>query len=90
MAESQKESFRKYLEQAGVIDSLVKVLVSLYEEPDKPKHAIDFMKTVLGGPTPKEYDEVLAERDDLRSQLEEAKQTITELEARVATLESAQ
>lgn len=41
MAESQKEAFRKYLEQAGVIDTLVKVLVSLYEEPDKPKQALE-------------------------------------------------
>ncbi|EEH58796.1 uncharacterized protein MICPUCDRAFT_55992 [Micromonas pusilla CCMP1545] len=39
--EQKKEAFRKYLESAGVIDSLTKVLVSLYEEPDKPATAIE-------------------------------------------------
>eukprot|EP00983_Pelagomonas_calceolata_P124837 1161148-Pelagomonas_calceolata.AAC.4 len=57
--ESQKETFRKYLESAGAIDVLVKgesalpmhthpgtapifaVLVSLYEEPEKPKGALE-------------------------------------------------
>lgn len=37
----QKETFRKYLEAAGVVDALTKVLVSLYEEPDKPKQAVE-------------------------------------------------
>ncbi len=32
---------RKYLDSAGVIDALTKVLVSLYEEPDKPKDAVE-------------------------------------------------
>ena len=40
VTDSKKEAFRQYLERAGVIDTLTKVLVSLYEEPDKPKEAI--------------------------------------------------
>ena len=39
--ESQKDQFRKYLESSGSIDALVKVLVSLYEEPEKPKVALE-------------------------------------------------
>lgn len=40
-SESKREEFRKYLEKTGVMDALTKVLVSLYEEPDKPEDAIE-------------------------------------------------
>lgn len=33
MTETKKEAFRRYLESAGAIDTLTKVLVNLYEEP---------------------------------------------------------
>ncbi|KAG2436361.1 hypothetical protein HXX76_006668 [Chlamydomonas incerta] len=89
MSESQKETFRKYLEQAGAIDVLVKVLVQLYEEPSKPKTALDYIKQCLGSPTPAEYEAVVAERDGLQKQLEEANQLIAELQSRVQSLEAA-
>ena len=34
--ESKRDEFRRYLEKAGVMDALTKVLVGLYEEPEKP------------------------------------------------------
>ncbi|CAG7830615.1 unnamed protein product, partial [Allacma fusca] len=40
--ESKREEFRRYLEKAGVMDALTKVLVGLYEEPEKPANAIDY------------------------------------------------
>ncbi|KAL0961955.1 hypothetical protein UPYG_G00333860 [Umbra pygmaea] len=46
--ESKREQFRRYLEKAGVIDSLTNVLVALYEEPEKPNNALDFLKDHLG------------------------------------------
>jgi len=46
--DSKKEEFRKYLEKSGVIDALTKVLVRLYEEPEKPGNALDFIKQYLG------------------------------------------
>ncbi len=49
--EQKKEEFRKYLEKAGVIDQLTKVLVGLYEEPDKPNNAIEHIKKCLGAPS---------------------------------------
>ena len=45
--EAKKEEFRTYLEKAGVIDQLTKVLVGLYEEPEKPGNAVDFIKSAL-------------------------------------------
>ena len=36
-----RPQFRKYLERAGVIDALTKVLVALYEEAEKPANALE-------------------------------------------------
>ncbi|ELU09571.1 hypothetical protein CAPTEDRAFT_106771 [Capitella teleta] len=41
-ADSKREEFRKYLEKSGVLDSLTKVLVGLYEEPEKPSNALEY------------------------------------------------
>ena len=41
-ADSKREEFRKYLEKAGVLDALTKVLVGLYEEPEKPNNALEY------------------------------------------------
>ncbi|KAK3749549.1 hypothetical protein QZH41_007289 [Actinostola sp. cb2023] len=42
VADSKREEFRKYLEKAGVLDALTKVLVNLYEEPEKPSNAMEY------------------------------------------------
>ncbi|NP_001187716.1 C-Myc-binding protein [Ictalurus punctatus] len=46
-SESKREQFRRYLEKAGVLDSLTNVLVALYEETEKPSNALDFIKQHL-------------------------------------------
>ncbi|XP_077200002.1 c-Myc-binding protein-like [Paroedura picta] len=42
---SKREQFRHYLEKSGVMDTLTKVFVALYEEPKKPN---SFLKHYLG------------------------------------------
>jgi len=46
-SENKREEFRKYLERTGVMDALTKVLVSLYEEPDKPEDALEYIRKKL-------------------------------------------
>jgi hypothetical protein len=79
MSESQKETFRKYLEQAGVIEVLVKILVNLYEEPDKPNQALDYIKTSLGTPTPAQFNAIVQERDGLQGEVERLQAEIADL-----------
>ncbi|KAL3059839.1 c-Myc-binding protein-like [Trematomus bernacchii] len=45
--DSKREQFRRYLEKTGVVDSLTSVLVALYEQPDKPNNALEFVKQHL-------------------------------------------
>ncbi|XP_076016709.1 c-Myc-binding protein-like [Genypterus blacodes] len=47
-SDSKREPFRRYLEKSGVIDSLTSVLVALYEQPEKPNNALEFVKQNLG------------------------------------------
>ncbi|XP_065653327.1 c-Myc-binding protein homolog isoform X2 [Hydra vulgaris] len=70
--DSKREEFRKYLENSGVLDALTKVLVELYEEPEKPSNAVNFVKQHIGG----------VEAVDAKSEY------ISNLEARIKDLES--
>ncbi|XP_003391630.1 PREDICTED: C-Myc-binding protein homolog [Amphimedon queenslandica] len=75
-SDSKKEEFRRYLEKAGVLDAFTKALVGLYEEPDKPTDAMEFVKRQLHGgpPEPINMDALKQEIQDLRmrnQQLEE-------------------
>ena len=78
--EQKKEEFRKYLERAGVIDNLTKVLVGLYEEPEKPGNAIEFIKKCLGAPSDTDVESLKAENEDLRRQKAELEKRIEELQ----------
>lgn len=71
--DSKREEFRRYLERAGVMDALTKVLVSLYEEPDKPEDALEYVRKHLG-------------TDGAEDELEVARARIAELEAENALL----
>ena len=73
-ADSKREEFRKYLEKAGVVDALTKVLVNLYEEPEKPNNALDFLFHNLGGDGPDSAD------------VEGLKSDIAELQAKLVLL----
>ena len=60
------------------------MLVSLYEEPDKPATAIDFLKANLGGPTPAEYEALEEEKNTLAAELEATKKELAETQATVS------
>ncbi|KAM9496480.1 C-Myc-binding protein isoform 2-T2 [Clarias gariepinus] len=68
-SESKREQFRRYLEKAGVLDSLTNVLVALYEESDKPSNALDFIKQHLSA-----GDADSSQAEVLRVELEQLQQ----------------
>ncbi|KAK2833995.1 hypothetical protein Q7C36_014696 [Tachysurus vachellii] len=68
-SESKREQFRRYLEKAGVLDSLTNVLVALYEETEKPNNALDFIKQRLTAGDPDS-----SQAEVLRVELEELQQ----------------
>lgn len=68
--ESRKEAFRKYLEASGVLDSLTKALMALYEEPGKPEKAVEYIRLALGSPSAEEYEVIKAQNEELAAQLD--------------------
>ena len=81
--EQKKEEFRKYLERAGVIDQLTKVLVGLYEEPEKPGNAIEFIKKCLGAPSDTDVEQLQAENQELKNTQRRLEKEIEELRKEV-------
>jgi len=73
--DSKKEEFRKYLEKSGVIDALTKVLVGLYEEPERPPNAVDYIKRYMGAPTGVDVEAMRSENEQLRKEREELRAT---------------
>lgn len=83
MTEVKKEAYRKYLESAGAIDAITKVLVALYEEPDRPANATEFLKTALGAPTLEEHEKIIADNKRLSAELDAAKQEVADLKEKL-------
>ncbi|CAJ1417041.1 unnamed protein product [Effrenium voratum] len=69
----------KEAQKNGIVSQLTRVLVGLYEEPERPANAIDYIKKYLGAPTGVDVEELRADNDELRRQN-------AELEAKVASL----
>merc|ERR1712002_145817 len=79
---AKREEFRRYLEQAGIVDQLTQFLVNLYEEPEKPTDAISYMKKALAqGPD-------AADVESLKVELEKVKQQLSEMTTRAETAEA--
>ena len=57
-----------------MMDALTKVLVGLYEEPDRPPNALEYIKRYLGAPSGVDVDALKRENDDLKKQIEKLKQ----------------
>jgi len=81
--DSKKEEFRKYLEKSGVIDALTKVLVGLYEEPERPPNAVDYIKRYMGAPTGVDIESIRAENESLRKEREQLKVNVEQLNQRL-------
>ena len=83
--ESKKQEFRKYLEKSGVIDALTKVLVGLYEEPERPPNAVDYIKRYMGAPTGIDVEAMRAELEQLKMDKATLESTVKELNERLAS-----
>jgi hypothetical protein len=77
----KSDSFRKYLDDGCVLDSLARVIVALYESPDFPTDPAAFIRSFLGSPPGVDVD-------CLRKENTELKDEVKRLEGRVQELKS--
>ncbi|KAG5461134.1 MAG: hypothetical protein BJ554DRAFT_6720, partial [Olpidium bornovanus] len=83
--DQKKEDFRKYLEKNGIIDALTKVLVGLYEEPEKPESPVDYIKQFLGGPSEVDVEALRNENAELKFKVAEVEDQLAQLKAQVCS-----
>jgi len=76
--DARREEFRKYLEKEGILESLTKVLVALYEEPDKPSDALSFVRNNFAS----------SEMQLMRSQVENLTKENDQFKTKISTLET--
>merc|ERR1719429_648625 len=88
--EAKKDEFRKYLENAGVLELLTKSLVQLYEEPDRPGNAVSYLKNTVGGTSDdkKTIEELRNENSELKAKLAELERSQLALLSKVNEMES--
>ncbi len=77
--EEKKEEYRRYLDKAGVVDAITKVLVGLYEEPERPPKPIEYIKRYFGAASNIDVQAVVEENTELKDENNELKRIITEL-----------
>lgn len=56
-----------------MLDALTKVLVGLYEEPERPQHAVDYIKRYIGAPANVDVEGLKRENAQLKAELEQLK-----------------
>jgi hypothetical protein len=81
---SEKEAFKNYLEKSGVVDTLTKVLVELFEQTDKPSNPLDFIKLHLSGVAGglSELESVRQENEALKKENQELRKKVQELSSK--------
>lgn len=77
--EAKKDEFRTYLEKTGVVDQLTRVLVSLYEENERPQNTMDYIKKNLNSPDDIDSDNLKSEYLKLKNENDQLKKKIEDL-----------
>lgn len=65
-----------------MIDVLTKVLVGLYEEPERPSNAIEYIRKYMGAPANVDVDSIKKENEDLKALVEKLKVELEESKAK--------
>ncbi len=64
--------------------SLLPVLVGLYEEPERPPNAVEYVKKFIGAPQQDDVAAIKAENQRLLEELNQVKSAFQELNAKIA------
>ncbi len=59
------------------------MLVGLYEEPEKPPNAVDYVKRYMGAPTGVDVEALRAENEELKKKVQSLTETVEELNQRL-------
>lgn len=83
----KKDSFRKYLDDSGVIDSLTRAIVTLYDQTKLPNDIPDFFKQFLGSPQGVNIESLKNENAKLKEEKEKLEKRLQELKTQLGITE---
>ena len=69
-----------YLEKTGVLDVFTKVLVGLFEEPERPNNAIEYIKKYIGAPSNVDVDSIKRENEVLKMEVDRLKRQLSQVQ----------
>ncbi|KAJ6228496.1 c-myc-binding protein [Anaeramoeba flamelloides] len=78
---TRKEEFRQTIESNGLIDTLTRILTSLYEEPERPEKPLEFLMQELGA---KSHEKLTKENKDLQQKVKALKKEIKNLKSKIS------
>ena len=88
---TKREKFREYLGKEGILESLTKALVALYEEPYKPTDALAFVRNKFALYSMKvQIENLTQENEQLRTKVTSLKKEKAEIQGKVQNLENLQ
>ena len=62
------------------------VLVGLYEEPERPPNAVDYIKRYMGAPTGIDVDALRTENEQLKLEKVQLENTVKDLNSKVTNI----
>ncbi|OHT07219.1 hypothetical protein TRFO_01381 [Tritrichomonas foetus] len=83
----KRDSFRKYLDDGGVIDSITRVLVNLYEQQQIPEDLLSYVRQFLGSPQGVNVESLKQENEKLKEEHERLEKRLQELKTQLGISE---
>jgi hypothetical protein len=83
----KRDSFRKYLDDGGVIDALAKGLVGLYQERKLPEDPKEYIRQFLGSAQGLDVDSLRNENTELKEEVKQLETRLQELKNQLGIAE---
>ena len=89
--EKRREQFKRYLDEKKVMDKLSKIVVSLYERPEKPADPLIYIQDYFSNEKGDlDMPTIRSENVKLQKKLDDLKAKIAELEKSIASKKSSE
>ncbi|KAH9281770.1 C-Myc-binding -like protein [Echinococcus granulosus] len=80
---SKRKEFRKYLENAGVLDAITNALIKLFELPEKPTNPVRFLMECFDKRPFEEETDLRKKNDELSERVKNLEQIVCELQEKL-------
>ena len=76
---TKSDSFRNYLNDGAVLESLTRLIVTMYERQPFPENPTEFMKQFVGSAQGLDYESLKRENEQLKEDVERLEKRLQEL-----------